>query len=114
MSKYKPNKFTKAKKLEFIELYVDNNFKTGLTCSMIGISTTTYRYAIKNDEKFAKDINEVETFFDTYLKSVLLDGIADQDTRLNYLKLLKPDRIDKLLFGEDDNSNFIIDKITLK
>jgi hypothetical protein len=102
----KPGKFTKDKKQEFLKLYKENDLSVGVTCEIMGISRGTFYRAREVDHIFADELLKIEKALDDILFNYIMDGLKDHDTRLNYLKLLSSNRIDKIMKrGLDNESN---------
>lgn len=90
-------KFTKELKKLFIKKYVENDFHLGLTCDEVGISRPTFYKAKRFDDDFADDVKDAENGLDDILFSYIMEGLKDQDTRYNYLKLMSAQKIDKIM-----------------
>lgn len=95
-------KFTKTKKEAFLKAFAENGLSVPKALDESDTTPGMYYYAIKTDEVFAKSFSDIKGTLTNILYDYITNGFNDPDSRIYYMKLLKPDRIDKILFGDVD------------
>jgi hypothetical protein len=84
------SKFTKEKKEEFLEKFVNNNFNLTVTCKEVGVTPTSFYNAMMYDDKFKAEVDLYKKIAKTMVDNAILRGINDPDVNVaaKYLDLI--------------------------
>jgi len=106
-------KFTKAKKKQFIKVYIDIRFNVLATCKRIGISEGSFYHAMESDNDFNDEIKLANKGRKYLVQSKWFGGVNNPKTEKAYLDMLEKKTLERLLeFDEVEDTSDISFDIT--